>query len=181
MTKVNDRNSNGDESSIATKPASSAMVNPLAQLAGEQRTAMEQLLLGKSICDVATASGVARTTIYRWLKKDPNFQAVYNQWHEEMRESCRSRLLMLSDKAAGAIEKALDGGDARSALQLLKAIGLLAPTPPRPTDAEDVKREADIERKRWKTKLEIDEINLRSELAAGKVSEEVWSRPVTGG
>ncbi len=42
-----------------------------------------------------------------------------------MRESSRSRLLMLTDKATEAVEKALESGDAKTAMQLLKAMGML--------------------------------------------------------
>src|SRR5579872_2546931 len=91
----------------------------------EQRTALELLLLGKSMAETARESGVSRGTVYNWLKNDAGFQAAYNRWHDEMQESCRSRLLMMTDKAAGALEKALEAGNANAALQLLRGMGLI--------------------------------------------------------
>jgi hypothetical protein len=80
------------------------------KLAAEQRTALEW---------------GSRGTIYHWLKHDAIFRAVFNQWQDEMQQSCRSRLMMMTDKAATALERSLEAGDARSALQLLKGMGLI--------------------------------------------------------
>jgi hypothetical protein len=123
-----------------------------------QRTALELLLEGKSVAETARSAGVARATVFRWLKDDPAFKAAYNLWHEEMEESCRSRLLMLTDKAAGALEKALEAGDAKAALQLLKGLGLIKPSGPRITDVEELKARQRIENKRRKAKSFSDDL-----------------------
>ncbi len=129
-----------------------------APLAGPQQAALELLLTGKSIAESARSAGVSRTTVYQWLKSDPVFQAAYNEWHEEMRESSRSRLLMLTDKATIAVEKALESGDAKTGLQLLKAMGMLKDRPPGPTDPEDVTRIAGLEKRRKAAQRERQEV-----------------------
>lgn len=85
----------------------------IGRLAADQQNAMELLVMGKTIAETARSAGVSRTTIYHWLRNDPVFQAAYNQWHDQLEEGCRSRLLTLTDKATDAIEKALENGDAR--------------------------------------------------------------------
>jgi uncharacterized protein YkwD len=108
------------------------------------------LISGESVAQTARAVGLSRSTLFRWLKSDPDFQAAYNQWQTDLEQSCRSRLLTLTDKAAGAVEQALEAGDARTALQLLKGMGLITPPPARPTEASEIRREADLAAKRKK-------------------------------
>jgi hypothetical protein len=54
---------------------------------------------------------------------DPEFQAAFNQWQDHLEQNCRARLLTMTGKAANAVEKAVEGGDAKTALQLLKGMG----------------------------------------------------------
>jgi DNA-directed RNA polymerase specialized sigma24 family protein len=135
----------------------------MESLAAPQRTALELLLTGKSIAETARSAGVSRTTIYQWLKKDPVFRAAYNEWHDQLRESSRSRLLLLTDKATNAVEKAVEGGDARMAMQLLKGMGMLRDLPPGPTDPAEVKRIGDLQQKRKMTLLEREEREARED------------------
>ncbi|HUB24477.1 MAG TPA: hypothetical protein VL992_03530 [Tepidisphaeraceae bacterium] len=162
------------ETNMAKSGSSSAMVRPGEHLPTEQREAMEALLKGCSISAAAQASGVTRQTVHNWLKKNPAFQAVYNQWQAEVKESCRNRLLMLSDKAASTLERALEEGDARSALQLLKAIGLMSPVADKPTDEADVRKDAEIEALEKKAEREIAEVRLRTMKAAALEEERMW-------
>src|ERR1700722_11223236 len=71
----------------------------MESLGREQQAVLELLLEGKSVAETARLAAIGRTTIYRWMKSDPAFMAAYNRWHDEMNESCRSRLLMLTDSA----------------------------------------------------------------------------------
>ena len=128
------------------------------ELSGVQRTAMESLLMGKSVAETARETGVTRGTIYEWLKRDAAFQAAYNQWHEMMKESCRSRLMTMMDKAASAVEKALEAGDVRPALALLKGMGMISREEERSTEAQDVATENSTKRKRKRAKLVTEEM-----------------------
>jgi transposase-like protein len=135
----------------------------LGSLDVEQQVALELLLMGKSIAETARSTGISRSTVYQWLRKDPVFQAAYNEWHEEMRESSRSRLLMLTDKATVAVEKALESGDAKTAMQLLKAMGMLKDRPPGPTDPEEVTRISGLEKRKRVARREREEVRMREE------------------
>jgi Helix-turn-helix domain len=140
----------------------------LGSLDGEQQVALELLLMGKSIAETARSTGISRSTVYQWLRKDPVFQAAYNEWHEEMRESSRSRLLMLTDKATEAVEKALESGDAKTAMQLLKAMGMLKDRPAGPTDAEEVTRISGLEKRKRAARREREEARMREEEVMSK-------------
>ncbi len=135
----------------------------LTRLGVEQQTALESLLTGKSIAETARSAGVSRMTIWRWMKHDPAFRAAYNQWHDQLQESCRSRLHALTDKATDALEKALEAGDARTALQLLKGLGMIKERPAGPTDPEEIEKTLAIEEKRRELKFRREKARLRDE------------------
>jgi transposase-like protein len=150
-------------SDIEVKESARALVEsrvekPIGRLAADQQAAMELLVMGKTIAETARSAGVSRTTIYHWLRHDPVFQAAYNQWHDQLEEGCRSRLMTLTDKATDAIEKALENGDARAALQLLKGMGMIRPKVIGPTDAEEARRRMEIERRKRRGRLALDEM-----------------------
>lgn len=130
----------------------------LVKIPVDQRAALELLLTGKSITETARLTGVGRTTLYRWMKHDPVFQATYKQWHDQLQESCQSRLLALTDKATDAVEKALEAGDVRSALQLLKGMGMIRQRVIGPTEPEEAKKRMEIEKTRKRQRLELDEM-----------------------
>ena len=132
-------------------------------LMAEQQTALELLLLGKSVAETAKSAGVARSTVHRWLKHDAAFRAAYNEWHDQLMQSSRSRLLMLTDKATDALEKALEAGDARARLQLLKGMGLIKDEPAGPTDPKEVKTTMELEEKRRKIELRREEGKLSND------------------
>jgi hypothetical protein len=88
-------------------------------------TALEALLAGQTVTCSAMAAGVDRTTVHGWLKSDFTFRAAYNGGRQELLERMESRLMGLADKAAGVVETALDRGDEKAALAVLKGLGLL--------------------------------------------------------
>jgi hypothetical protein len=133
------------------------------------------ILSGKSISEAARSSGVGRTTIYNWLRCDPFFQAAFNQWQDEMEKSCRARLLTMTDKAADAVCRAVEGGDAKLAMQLLKGMGIISPAPARLTDPDEIRQDADLDRKRRRSERETASIELDSSREAAKVSRQLWS------
>jgi DNA-binding phage protein len=133
--------------------AESKGATAITRLAANQRKALESLAGSKSITATAKSAGVSRTTIYCWLQKDPNFRATYNQWRDQLCQSSQSRLLMLSDKAVDAVEKAPEAGDARTALVLLKGMGMIAPPQIGQTDPQEVQERMELEEQRRRTTL----------------------------
>jgi len=135
----------------------------LARLGVEQQAALELLLTGKSIAETARSAGVSRMAIWRWMKHDAAFQAAYNQWHDQLQESCRSRLQALTDKATDALEKALEAGDARAALQLLKGMGMIKERTPGPTEPEEVEKILAMDEKRRELRIRREKARLRED------------------
>lgn len=94
------------------------------ELSPAQEIALEQLVAGETVTAAAQAAGVDRTTVHRW-KREPTFEAAYNRLRAELRDATEARLLRLAEKAARTLEAALDAGDARIGLGVLKGMGLL--------------------------------------------------------
>jgi predicted DNA-binding protein YlxM (UPF0122 family) len=132
-------------------------------LSDDQRAAMELLLSGKSVAESARTTGVSRATIYNWLKRDADFLACYNQWKDEIRESCQGRLMRLTEKATTAVQKAVEAGNARIAMDLLKGMGMVRPAKLGATDAEEVKKRLELKERRKVLRLEKAERRVSSD------------------
>ena len=99
----------------------------LGGLSQAQFTAVEALLAGKTVTEAAAAASMGRATVYRWLKDDFAFQAELNRGRREIRRAAFGNLERLAAKATGCLEKAIDEGDVKSALEVLNRMRILAP------------------------------------------------------
>ena len=107
-------------------PYNATVLEPLTPA---QETAIAALLAGKTITDAAADAGVDRATVHRWLREDFTFTAAFNAGRRELREGVQTRLERLAEKAAAAVERAIDNGDVKAALEILKGLQVLAPVP----------------------------------------------------
>jgi len=114
----------------------------------EQARALALLLAGNSVSDIAREVGVHRATLHKWMKHHAGFAAAYNQWHGQMREAAQSRLMMMAEKAADSLEKALEAGDGRLAMRYFEKMGLVTQSKSGATDVESIKRDREIARKK---------------------------------
>jgi hypothetical protein len=138
------------ESAPTSSPVDPCAIQParIAQLSAPQQTALAALSHGRTIKDAATAAGVNRVTVGRWLRTDPRFRAAYNAWRQELIDSTRSRLLRTAELAAAAVHKQIAKGDGRLALALLDRLGLAseAAATAGPPDADLARDEIAVER-----------------------------------
>ena len=126
----------------------------LESLSPAQITAVEALLAGKTITAAAAAAGVDRVTVHRWLKDDFAFQAELNRGRREMRNATCGNLERLAAKAAECLEKAIDQGDVKAALEVLKRLRLFAPDPIGSDNPAELAAEAEMEATEGKDDLE---------------------------
>jgi hypothetical protein len=101
----------------------------LQGLSTPQQMALRALAEGKTHVEAAAQAGVSRTTLWNWLKTQPNFVAAYEAWQQELHETARARLLKATDDAAAVVTKAILLGDARIALRVLTDLGILRDAP----------------------------------------------------
>lgn len=94
-------------------------------LSKAQNSVMEALLTGSTVTHAASVAGVARTTVHRWLRDDWAFQAELNRERREIRDAIRSQLLRAAESAVRSVSRAIDEGDLRVAMDVLKGVGFL--------------------------------------------------------
>jgi len=90
----------------------------------EQLNAVELLVMGKTDKEVAEAVGVNRVTVTKWRLYDPYFQAELNRRRKEIWGVVVDRFRSLLLKALNTVEKAIEEGDARTAIEILRMAGL---------------------------------------------------------
>ena len=121
-----------------TESNKSSQNPPGTNLSVEQLNAIDILVRGKTDQETALAVGVVRETVTRWRNDNPYFAAELNKQRKLIWGTNQDRLRSLTTKAVDTIETALDAGDSKAAVEVLKAVGLYGQvTPPSgPVDAE---------------------------------------------
>jgi len=85
-------------------------------LTPKQRRAIQAILLTGNVKQAAEAADVNRQTFYRW-RKLPHFQRALKEAEAAALADLSRRLVGLSDKAAKALEAALDAPELRYRLR----------------------------------------------------------------
>jgi hypothetical protein len=129
-------------------------------LSPDQQKTLESLATGRSVLDTCLHLGIARSTFYHWLKRDPVFRAAYNSWHEVMEEGCRAKLATLMDKATIAVERQLDAGNAKFGMQLLVGLGMVKPRHRKITDPDTLRRKKAVRQRKRDNRLKDAEYHL---------------------
>ncbi len=78
------------------------------RLTPKQHKAIEALLAQPDVTAAMAAAGVARSTLYRWLKQ-PAFRRALQEVEAAAIAELQRSLIRLGDKAIKALEAALDG------------------------------------------------------------------------
>jgi hypothetical protein len=151
----------GVEQSMEVVPSGHHEITPPAAPAGAERfalpsvqeIALQRLTAGSSIVDAARAARVDRRTIQRWIRSDPHFGAAYNAWQHEMLASGRARLLAMADMALDTVQSALLQGNARVAVQVAKATGVMDAPKPGTTDPGLFHRRKRLRDAKWQKEL----------------------------
>ena len=120
-----------------------------SELTIPQTKALGALLAGGTVTRAAERAAVDRTTVHRWLREDWDFQAALNRGRSELQSAVEARLLLVAEQAAETVAHAVQGGDLRAAIAVLKGLGLLAGYPPEigDDDPDRLREEADLRAK----------------------------------
>ena len=94
------------------------------QLNDKQLQAIDLILIGNTDDQVAKHVGVNRSTVCQWRNHNIYFQAELNKRRKEIWEATSDRLRSLAFKAMDTVETAIEQGDAKIALEVLKLAGL---------------------------------------------------------
>lgn len=151
------------ERAMTTRTAAAVAVGGTREITPEQERAIALMASGKTGKEVAAGAGVSRATLYRWLRDDPAFVATWNAWQRDQRQATRAQLLGLSGEAVAAVRGAIQKGDGRLALALLKGMGLLAEQPVGSEEPRLVGRELDLDRREEVLKVRKREFEVMTE------------------
>mgnify|MGYP001036164746 CR=1 FL=1 len=131
-----------------TKSNESSQERTGSRLSVEQLNAIDVLVQGRTDQETAETVGVARETVTRWRNDNPHFAAQLNRQRRLIWGNSHDRLRALASKAVDTLDLALQNGDARAAVEVLKAIGLYGQVQP-PSGPEDAELVLWAEAKEW--------------------------------
>ena len=99
-------------------------------LNAQQLRAVQHLVAGDTVTRTADAAGVARETVHRWCREDWGFQAAVNAARRDLRDAVERRLVAVAEKAVRNVGEAVERGDLRASIAVLKGLGALGGTLP---------------------------------------------------
>ena len=135
------------------------------ELSVQQEAVMMALLKGSSTTAAAAAAGVDRTTVHRWKRENPVFQALWNRGMNELREDLHAGLLALAESALANLRRAVDEGEPKLSLSVLKLLSSLGPELPvrAPEDPAYLEAMAELASKRAENDCKLARDGLTQE------------------
>jgi len=89
-----------------------------------QENAIDLLITGATDGDVAAVVGVDRVTVWQWRHEHPVFMATLQRRRAEVWRQPQERLRSLLSKAVENLAAAVEEGDVKVSLEILKAVGM---------------------------------------------------------
>ena len=93
-------------------------------LTPRQANVLDLLVTGVPATKAAQMGGIARSTLYEWMKQDA-FQAMLNRGRRERFTAVQTQVEALTPLAVNAVAQSLASGNERLGLQLLQGLGFL--------------------------------------------------------
>jgi len=112
------------------------------RLSPRQMAALKAFHSGSTLADAAKAAGVTRQTLHRWRTQYHWFAEAMEVWEEGQMIIARSRLVDMADNAIDALTHAIEDGDARAAIMVLKSLRILRTYGPLKAPMEEPRRAA---------------------------------------
>ena len=100
-------------------------VPPDDGLSAKKQIAVERLAIGGTVISAAQLSGVTPKTIHRWRRDDPEFRNALSAARRDLRERAEILLLNLAGHAFATVAQAVQSGDVRASLAVLRGVGAL--------------------------------------------------------
>jgi hypothetical protein len=109
---------------MATKADKSRQAPRFKPLSPAQETALTLYLAGQSDTNVAQAVGVTRQTCWEWRRQHPVFMAELERRRAEVWRQPQEHLRSLLSKAVDNLAAAVEDGDLKASIEVLKAVGM---------------------------------------------------------
>ncbi|MBP2641034.1 MAG: hypothetical protein H6Q66_1985 [Firmicutes bacterium] len=114
---------NCENTTITKDPQKSQNARLENGLTVKQMNAAELLAFGKKVQEVADTAGISRHQLWVW-QKNPYFVSAISKYRAELWGNSKQRLRGLVDKSVDVLEQAIESGDLKAAIELLKIVGL---------------------------------------------------------
>ena len=98
------------------------------KLTTKQAMILPLLIAGVSVREAAERVGVNRSTVFRWMNKHAEFQAVLNRERKTTFDEWHFRVLASAGRALQSVCDRADAGEWRAQMVLLKGIGVFKKT-----------------------------------------------------
>ena len=138
-----------------------------SELTPQQAQAAALVAEGKPAAEVAEEVGVDPSVVTGWADR-PAFVAQVNRHRKEIWTAAQDRLRALVPDALAALEQAVQAGDVRAAVEVLKAVGLHGKMTP-PSGAVEPERVMVEQAKAW---AEAESVKLQASEARYVFNEE---------
>ena len=111
------------------------------KLSVKQERAIDMLLGGSTVSEVAKVLGTARQTISGWRNRNPDFMAELVARRTELRDAHVDQITTLVPRAIDVVSNKVEEGSLPAAIHALRAVGLYGGNgrPLGPVDAEEVR------------------------------------------
>jgi hypothetical protein len=93
-------------------------------LAPEQLNTITYLCTGMTDAETAAVVGVQRETVWRWRNTSPDFMSELEKTRQQFMSGAVDKLRSAIPKAVANVVNAVEGGDLKASLALLKCVGL---------------------------------------------------------
>jgi len=101
----------------------------VAPLTEQQTQAAALLAEGKPLAEVAEAIGADAPAVGEWQASNPAFIAEVNRRRQEAWRQAQDRLRALVPKALDTLAQAVEAGDLKASVEVLKAVGVYGKVP----------------------------------------------------
>ncbi|MDB5304343.1 MAG: hypothetical protein JWM97_1892 [Phycisphaerales bacterium] len=124
-----------------------------AELSPAKLAVLRELAGGSGVATAARAVGVDRHTVYRWMRKDPEFIAALNAWRNQSVQWAREQMVAVLDEAAATVRHAIRNGNVNVAMEVLKRQGALDKIVERCDDPNEIGKVSHIQRREGELEL----------------------------
>jgi hypothetical protein len=114
------------------------MTAPECTLSPAKVAVLRELAAGNGVGKAAEAAGVGRRTVSYWMRNDPEFVATLNAWRNQSVRWARDQMVATLSEAAQTVRQAIQKGDSKLAMQLLKLQQVVGPVEEGLESAEEI-------------------------------------------
>ncbi|MDB5173309.1 MAG: hypothetical protein JWM97_2706 [Phycisphaerales bacterium] len=157
------------------------MTAPECSLSPAKIAVLRELAAGNGVVKAAEAAGVGRRTVSHWMRNDPEFVATLNAWRNQSVRWARDQMVATLGEAAATVRQAIQNGDSKLAMQLLKLQQVVGPVEEGLESAEEIHMDRGARRRsRTSALVRREVVSMNREIARHPLYGEFRKRQLSG-